>query len=192
MNTRDSSRFVIIAGLMVLAYGCVTPPKWEDSTGNEYADAEGGYAVTLPSGWSWIKYNEKSPLLSTRDGPDLQAIRVFFRKHEKAFPAIDQDSSADMTPRELAELFVADLRKERGVGTIDIVDNIPADLGGSPGFRVELAWRSESGLRYRAVAYGCATARGLYVITYNAPVLHYYEKSIGPFETSVQTFRFLV
>ncbi len=191
MNTRHTRRILIITGLLALAYGCATPPKWEESAGNEYTDAEAAYAITLPTGWAWIKYNEKSPLLATHDGPDLQAIRVFFRGHDKAFPAIGQDSAPDMMPRELAELFVADLRKERGVGTIDIVDNIPADLGGAPGFRVELAWRSESGLRYRAIAYGCATARGLYVITYNAPALHYYEKSAGPFEQSVQTFRFL-
>lgn len=191
MNVRHTRNLMMIAGFIVVVSACVTPPKWEDSVGNEYTDGEAGYAITLPAGWAWIKYNDKAPLLSTHDGPDLQAIRVFYRKHDKAFPAIEQKSSADTMPRELAELFVADLRKERGAGTIDIIDNIPADMAGVPGFRVELAWRSESGLRYRAVAYGCATDRGLYVITYNAPALHYYEKSAGLFEQSVQTFRFL-
>lgn len=177
--------------LATLITGCATAPTWEQSVGSEYSDPEAGYAITLPSGWAWIKYNDKSPLLATHDGPDLQAIRVFYREHDKAFPAIDEKSSPDMMPREAAELFVADLRRERGVGTIDVVDNIPADIGGVSGFRLELAWRSEGGLRYRAIAYGCVTSRGLYVISYNAPVLHYYEKNVGPFESSVHTFRFL-
>ncbi len=190
MNVRLTTRCLVIIGLVAIASGCVTPPKWEDSYGNEYVDPDGGYAITLPEGWAWIKYNAKAPLLSSHDGPDLQAIRVFYRAHDKAFPAIEERSSADMPPRELAELFVADLRKERSVGTIEIVDNVPADLGGVSGFRVELAWRSESGLRYRALVYGCATARGFYAAAYNAPLLHYYEKSVGPFEQSVRTFKF--
>lgn len=191
MNARHTGQLIIIVGIIALVSACVTPPKWEEAAGNEYTDGEAGYAITLPSGWAWIKYNDKAPLLSSHDGPDLQAIRVYFRKPDKAFPAIEQKSSPDMMPRELAELFVADLRKERGVGTIDMMENTPAELGGVPGFRVELAWRSESGVRYHAIAYGCATERGLYVMTYNAPVLHYYEKSAGLFEQSVQTFRFL-
>lgn len=191
MNIRCIHRLSLLIGLITMASGCVTAPTWSEATGGSFEDQDAGYAITLPMGWSWVKANDEAPLLATHDGPDLQAIRVFFRQHDEAFPAIEKQSSADMMPRELAELFVADLRAERGVGVIDIVENIPADVAGVPGFRVELAWRSESGLRYRAIGYGCATARGLYVMIYNAPVLHYYEKSAGHFEESVQSFRFL-
>jgi hypothetical protein len=111
MNVRHTGRLMTIVGIIALVSACVTPPKWEDSVGNEYTDGEAGYAITLPSGWAWIKYNDKAPLLSSHDGPDLQAIRVYFRTPDKAFPAIEEKSSPDMMPRELAELFVADLRK---------------------------------------------------------------------------------
>ena len=179
----------LLAVLAIGATGCATP-QWSTATaGSTYTDPDGGYPVNVPEGWQWVKYNTKTPLLATRDGPDLQAMRVYFRRHKDAFPNIEKESGPDMMPGDLAELFVADLREERGIGTIDLVENAPADVSGLSGFRVELVWRNEGGLRYQAIVYGCATPRGLYVLAYNAPVLHYYERHVTDFEQSVQTFR---
>jgi hypothetical protein len=182
-------RFALIWALTAGVIGCATP-QWSTATPDGiYTDPDGGYSVQVPVGWQWVKQNAKTPLLATRDGPDLQAIRIYFRKHKDAFPNIEKASGPDMMPGDLAELFVADLREERGIGTIDLVENAPADVSGRPGFRVELVWRNEGGLRYQAIVYGCATPRGLYVLAYNAPVLHYYERHVTEFENSVRTFR---
>lgn len=184
------SGITLLAVFTATVIGCATQPEWSTATDSSvYVDPEGGYSVQLPTGWQWVKYNAKTPLLATRDGPDLQAIRVYFRQHKDAFPNIEKNSSPDMMPGDLAELFVADLREERGIGTIELVENAPADINGRSGFRLELAWRNEDGLRYQAVVYGCAAPRGLYVLVYNAPVLHYYEQHVVEFEESVRTFR---
>ena len=181
-------RTTALVALTIGVIGCATP-EWSTATvGSTYTDPDGGYTVQVPTGWQWVKFNAKTPLLATRDGPDLQAIRVYYRKNEDAFPNIDKESSPDMMPGDLAELFVADLREERGIGKIELLENAPADIGGRSGFRVELAWRNEGGLRYHGVVYGCATQRGLYVLVYNAPVLHYYEQHVADFEKSVSTF----
>lgn len=189
MMKRWTHQLMLIATLTAGVIGCATP-EWSTATADGiYTDPDGGYSVQMPVGWQWVKYNAKTPLLATRDGPDLQAIRIYFRKHKDAFPNIEKESSPDMMPGDLAELFVADLREDRGIGTIEVVENAPADVSGQSGFRVELAWRSESGLRYQGIVYGCATPRGLYVLAYNAPVLHYYGQHMADFEKSVQTFR---
>lgn len=182
-------KILILAALTAAAIGCATTPEWSTATDSSvYVDPDGGYSVQMPTGWQWVKFNAKAPLLATRDGPDLQAIRVYFRKHDDAFPNIEKESRSDMMPGDLAELFVADLREERGIGTIELVENAPADISGRSGFRVELSWRNEDGLRYQAIVYGCAIPRGLYVLAYNAPVLHYYEQHVAEFEESVSTF----
>lgn len=183
-------RYTVVMAMVVASVGCATAPKWSTSSGDGiYVDRHGGYSVSVPAGWQWVKFRPAAPLLATRDGPDLQAIRVYYRRHREAFPKIDKVSSADMLPGELAELFVADLRESLGIAAIEVVESVPVELAGRSGFRLELSMRNKSGLRYRSIAYGCASPKGLYVLIYHAPVLHYYDQHVAEFEESVRSFR---
>ena len=179
------------AGLMVAAAGCATGPEWEQTTGGAQVNRRAGYSVTLPAGWFWMRTDPDAPMIATRDGPDLQAIRVFHRPHAEAFPHIEQGSSAATPPRELAELLVAEIRKEHGLGSLAVPENAPAEIGGLPGFRLKLEWRDEGGVRYHGLAYGCATEAGFYVLYYHAPVLHYYAVSEPVFAEVVRSFQFV-
>ena len=181
----------LLAALLVLVAGCATGPEWEPTTGGAQTDRQAGYSVTLPEGWFWMRRHEDAPMVATHDGPDLQAIRVFHREHAVAFPHVEQASSADMAPRELAELFVAEIRKEHGLGSLVVLENAPADFGGAPGFRLKVEWRDEGGVRYHGLVYGCATSQGFYVMYYHAPCLHYYAASEPVFEEVVRSFHFV-
>ncbi len=181
-----------LAGLLfVVASGCATGPEWQRTTGEEEVHDEAGYSVTLPAGWFWMRKDANSPMIATHDGPDLQAIRVFHRDHGKAFPNIGQASSPEMQPRELAELFVAEVRKEHGFGSLEVLENAPAEFGGAAGFRIKVEWRDEGGVRYHGLVYGCATEEGFYVMYYHAPRLHYYAASEPLFESAVDSFHFV-
>ena len=185
-------RLLFFATLVAaMASGCATGPEWQRTTGGEEVHHEAGYSVTLPAGWFWMRKDASSPMIATHDGPDLQAIRVFHRDHGKAFPNIGQVSSPDMQPRELAELFVAEVRRERGLGSLEVLENAPAEFGGAAGFRIKVGWRDEGGVRYHGLVYGCATDDGFYVMYYHAPRLHYYAASEPLFESAVVSFQFV-
>jgi hypothetical protein len=185
MTYRWATLLLILFGMV----GCATP-KWEPTTvGGAYVDEQCGYSIALPDGWSWVKMSRDAPLIVTRDGPGLQAIRVHFREHRHAFPHIEERSSADMLPQELAELLVAEFKAEHGSGEVELLGDAPVRISDQPGFRIEFAWREANGLRYRGIVYGVATERGFYFVSYMAPVLNYFAQHEGQFEQAVQTFR---
>ena len=76
--------------------------------------------------------------------------------------------------------------------------NAPTKKPGRPGclnregkceHRAHALWREANGLRIRAITYGVATTRGLYLSYYRAPVLNYYGQHEGEFEQTMQTFK---
>lgn len=181
-------KLTLLSLITICTFGCATP-KWTPTEGGAYVDPVGGYSVTLPATWSWVKMERDAPLRATRDGPQLQSISFLFREHGAAFPITGQRSSAEALPEDLAQLFVAEFRSEIGVGEVEVLNSAPVTISEREGFRVELAWRQANGLRIRAIAYGVATTRGLYLSYYRAPVLNYYGQHEGEFEQTMQTFR---
>lgn len=176
----------VLLGALVLTTGCAT---WEPGEGEEYVDSRRGFALTESEGWYRSPFRARGFLTYTKDGPDLQYIIVGRKKHKDAFKAIDRESSVNDLPQTLAENFVADIKASLGLDLIDILENTPAQVGGFPGFMVELEYKTPSGLRYRERVYGAATKNGLYSIEYRAPVLHYFERDLPDFERIRNSFK---
>jgi len=132
------------------------------------------YSVAVPAGWVQLKADNY--LLVTRDGPDLQKIQITVSEAGKAFTAIEKSSSEQLLPSELAELYIADLRKQHknGLPSLEVLSNTPATVDGHDGFDLMLRYKSDNGLLYKQRVTGFAAEDAFYCLYYRAPALHYY------------------
>lgn len=148
-----------------------------------------GYSIQYPAGWRWV--SSGSDGAATRDGIWLQRIFVDFRKHKNAFRALKQDSTPEMMPQELAEKYVAEMAKASSLQNMEILSNEPALLAGRPAFRVHVAYRASvdmGSVRYQAIIVGANSPQGIFLVAYDAAVLHYFGRDLEAFEKALATF----
>lgn len=154
-----------------------------------WQDPDGRYTVEFPRGW----LRQKGPtdmLWLTRNGFALEQIVVFRRPLDKAFPRSKRKADALMLPHELAQRQLAEFKRESEVLAAAQVETLePAQVGGRDGFRLVLTWRNDDGLPLGRVIYGVADARHYYMLGFEAPMLHYYDKHLPDFEALRQSFR---
>jgi hypothetical protein len=162
------------------------------ATEGPYEDPDERYTVHFPDGWVRLKGPAEIVWL-TRDGIALQQIVVFRRDLAKAFPRTRKkiDPKAPPLPHELAELQLAEFKTEsETLATAEVIDMTPARVGGREGFWLHLAWQNDDGLTLARLVYGVADDRYYYLIGYEAPTLHYFDKHRPAFEAMIKTFRF--
>lgn len=135
------------------------------------------YRVSLPV--DWVSRQVGDTLVVTRDGPDIQKIILRVSKHEEAFNDIKAQSKSDMLPTELADLFIAELKKEDsdGLPSLTIQSNEPIMLSGRDAFHLHASYRTANGLEYQLLAVGFVTEKYFYAISYTAPTLLFFERS---------------
>jgi hypothetical protein len=150
------------------------------------------FEVTLPAGWVRIFVGDEQ-LVATRDGVPLQHIDVSFRDHADAFKALEKESSQSLLPAELAELYLADLRAqdEHGLPSLQLLENVPDRVGDAEGFRLHMTFTGPSGLVYERQVHGFVNAKGFYLLSYQAPQIHYYADSRASFDQVRESFRAL-
>ena len=187
------SRFSSLAASLLLA-GCATVggTLWSDvpvtATQHRYAPC----SIVLPPGWAYLQTRTDSGdvLVATDTGTSLQSIRVVHRANRKAFPSIEKGATPAMSVEELAQRFIEDTTSRFAMDVVEVLNNQPVTLDGHEGFRVHWRYQIEN-LRYQAVALGAIRADGFYLVIYNAPTLHYFDRYREDFEAAVRTFRFL-
>jgi hypothetical protein len=187
---RTASRLVaLLAGF---AFALPALAAWKlVAEGETFTHARSGYSIQYPPGWRWIKMPFGDETVATRDGAPIQAISVDFRKHRKAFRVLNQDSTPDMMPQELAQKIVAEATQARSLQNVEILSDEPTMLAGRPGFRLLVAYRTAvdaGSLRYREIVVGANSPQGIFIVSYRAPVLHYFERDVATFEKSLATF----
>jgi hypothetical protein len=181
---------VPVAALLLLS-GCVV--GWEVVKPTAYNNAGAKYAVKFPEGWNQIAI-PGGAVIASAYGPQLQRIEVDYSKPKLAFKTQKKDAAPGMEPQELADAVIAELKALPENETLETVHIAPAMVGGKAGFRAELASKRTfqgDAIRYRHVVYGVTNTNGLYVLKYEAPVLHYFDRGLPAFEATVASFALL-
>ena len=162
--------------------------------GVPYVSQKLGYSIQFPPGWRYNPGFFEGKCVATRDGQDLAALYVEVRKHKNAFKDIKQSSAPDSLPQDLAQWYVANLQADRNIESLTVLSDEPAELAGLPAFRVHIAYRflvDKGAVRYEEIIVGAVQERGLFVVGYRAPVLHYFRHYRDNFEQSLGTFAIL-
>jgi|CXWL01.1.fsa_nt_gi hypothetical protein len=132
---------------------------------------------------AWTAQGIRGQRLWTRDGPALNALRIFTDiqpgEHvlrQKLRGPADEGARfrAGLGAVEIQELLV-DAMTTSGLRNVRSTELAPARLNGKPGFRAELACDSPSGLHYRALVLAEGEDGTLSYLLYLAPAEHYFE-----------------
>lgn len=193
MTQTPTRRFAArLSMLVVLGLATATAQAWKIvEAGAPFTHKASGYSVQFPPGWKYSKLWFSDESGASRDGPSLQTIFVDFRSHKSAFRALKQKSSATMLPQDLAQTLVADMTKERGLENVTTISDEPTMLAGRPGFRLMFEYKApvqRGAVRLREIVVGTVNDRGLYLVGFRAPVLHYFDRDVAMFETALQSF----
>ncbi len=156
--------------------------------GGTLADPSGRFSIQAPP--DWVRNNLASDrILLTRDGPHTQQIVLARHDFDKAFPRLKKTVDAKTLPTELAELAVAEMKSQDAMANLRILDSRPARLGPLLGFRLHVRYRTDAGLTIDRLGYGAVSEKGVFLLSYTAPQLHYFERDLPAFERVVASFK---
>jgi hypothetical protein len=169
------------------------PPRAKDAepaiaSTRAVSPMQGEFRLEPPLGWRTA--DDVNIIRATRDGRALNEMRIELRSHNQAFPSSGQQTTKSTSPAQLAEWFIADLRRQN-IDDLQILDVSDGEqLAGRPAFRVHISYRLPAvvgGARIEHVTIGAAVPRGLLVAQLDAPQLGYFAKVLPAFEESVGT-----
>lgn len=174
--------------LVLLICGCAAwqlvqrPRQWK------YAELE----ATLPA--EWMKFSSPVDLLFlTKDGELLQNIRIYRYKLDKkdTLPISKKAFTDTMLPQEISELIVNEMSLDGNKQNLSIAENIPIDLGGQSGFRIQYAFNTKDSLKLKSILYGFKKDKFVYVIQYLAAEQYYFDKDVNTFNDFIASFKII-
>lgn len=193
------SRRIVAVMLMLSLGGCVGRSAQLVPVGSQTVLNTDQIEAEWPQGWMTFRPAEKDEeavkqgllFMVTRDGFSLQTMRLNKRPLEGEFKHTQKKLSASMLPQEAAAIILDDIRANPDVVDLKIVENGPATLAGSQGFRVNYTYRSKTGLLRQAVTYGCIDKGSLATLGFDAPKRHYFSLDLATFEKVKDTLRWI-
>ncbi len=158
-----------------------------------------GLSVTPPNDWnrlgSKIGRNAES---WTLDGLSLNDLtfyggieegRTLFREVDKKNRPLPK-FTASMLPTDIVSLFEGSYRVAAGTSLFEIGKVEPATFAGKPGvhFTYSFVQQGEE-VRRNGEGTGAIIGGKLYLITFEAPVIHYFDRDVARYRTLVGTAR---
>lgn len=148
----------------------------------------GGYRFAEPAGWGCTLLSKSSArAMCTRVGFSthlLESNRIY---KEDADNFIGVDVRQPIAIADLAQAFIT--RRLADDPGLKLVESREVTLNGMPAFRAEFSSVNSQGLRLRTVAWGLTTPDGLYLFTYRAPELTFFQADLPAIEGALDTLK---
>jgi hypothetical protein len=178
---------LLLGALLVSA----PPPDWQPTGGGKKTAVTYGIQATLPPDWLYDK--QYRGITASHDGPLLELVTVMLVSHKDAFAAAKRPSTADLSPEDLADAYLANLQAgDAALESVTVLETEPAELAGRPAFRVHLRYRAparQGGAQMEEVTVGTALPSGLLLATYRAPAIHFFAQWRTAFDDIVSSVR---
>ena len=172
--------------------------------GERLAVADSALSVVPPRHWNragTLTGPGKDAELWTLDGPRLNEITFFggIEDGEPLFREVDRRERplprfrSSMLPPDVAELFETSYRTAAGTPLFERGEFAPATFAGHPGFRFEFEYTLQGEeVRRLGRATGAVIGGRLYMVTYEAPAIHYFETSLADYRVVVESAQLAV
>ena len=147
-----------------------------------------GYEASLPAGWRRATLVQDA-LLLTRDGVSLQYIRIGLVAVGDELTNTKKKFAKGMLPQDVAALELDEVRSDQAVRNFALVENIPFQVAGIPGFKLVYTFKTENGLRLKRVHHGVLLRDWVYRIQYQAAAKYYFDKDLAAFERVRESFK---
>jgi len=183
------TRLAALAALALGLSGCIHDKDPWRPIGERYDSGHwfgANFSMDFPEGW--VRINNLDALVASRDGWGLQQIKVRELEVGKALPHTKKMVRKGMTPQELAEVLVDDVRTDGSAKGLKVLEVRPATLSGQPGFRALLEFRDGDGLRHKAVLAGLLSGENCWQAVFVAPARHYFDLDLPTFDRALASF----
>lgn len=158
--------------------------------------AESTLTVTPPRDWNRLDGRPgKHAETWTLDGEQLNDV-TFFGAIAPGDPLVrERNRRREPLPKftgttllvEVPELLGATYRAYKGIGNFAIGTSAPETFLGKPGVRFAFDYTDEDNLPRKGEAVAAIVAGRLYMIAFDAPRLHYYDRTLPDFRALAQT-----
>jgi len=170
---------------LVLTLGCAA---WIPAKG-VYKAQSLNFSIEQPEGW--MRQGTTEYVLLTKDGVLLQNIVIRRLDIDEPLKNTKKKVQKSMLPFEIAEVIVDDISSDQTVLNLEVVENVPVNVKGIPGFRLAYKHNNDDGLKIKSIIYGFLSDKWLYLINYNAAQRHYFDRDIDTFEGVFNSFKLL-
>lgn len=167
--------------------------------GQPTAVAKSALTVTPAIDWNRMQRRPGRDAESwTLDGMPLNEVtfyggvpdgRALFREVDRRDHPLPR-FSATMLPPDVVQLFEASYRLAGGTALFQVDGVEPVTFAGAPGFRFRYAFTQGSDeVRRRGEATGAIIGGRLWMMTWEAPAIHYYEHNLADYRALVASAR---
>ncbi len=146
---------------------------------------KGGRPGRLSEAWTLdgLSINELTFYGGILDGKTL------FREADKVNAPLPKFNKTMLAP-DIATLLESSYRVALGTSLMQIESIEPSTLAGSPGFKFTYSFAVQDEVKRRGVARGAIIGDKLYLITYEAPRIHYFDRDVDSFNKIADSARF--
>lgn len=191
MKRSKTPHLAALVGLALVLPGCWQKTTPWDPIGGRYDSGNwfgARFALDLPRDWMMLNFVEDG-LVATRDGFNIQVIKVRKIKFDADLPHTKKKVQKGMSPTELAEILLDDLRSDGSANALKVLETRPATLAGQKGFRTTVSFKDSHGLKHKAVLCGVVAENRAWQIVYRAPARHYFDRDLPAFDAALASMK---
>jgi hypothetical protein len=177
----------IAAGLLVAAGA---DAKWtEEVAGSRAMVAQSRLSVIAPARWNhWSARMSKKSETWSYDGPLLNRVDFYAAVGGGEALIKERSKKRDPLPKfapnmqasDIAEMYERTSRISAGTSDFSVDTVVPAPFAGQKGFRFTYHYTAQDDtLTRKGIASGAVIGGKLYLITYTAPALYYFDTSLN-------------
>ena len=193
-------QLVLAATLIALAFPAEGRNRLREANVSENI-ASSDVLVTPAIEWNRLSHRPgkgRSTEIWTIDGPPLNEVTFYvgIRDDETLFDEVDRRDnplprfSDTMLLLDIPRLLQNSYQIGRGVTVYELESAEPTDFMGQPGARFTYTFTASDEVRRRGEAYAMIWEGELYLVTYEAPAIHFFDITIEPFRQLIQSARF--
>ena len=196
-------KYILATAIALASMAAVIPTEVVDahklrSKGEPVAVADSGMMVTPSRDWNRLNQSPgKRAETWTLDGEQLNDV-TFFGGIEPGNPLVrERHKKKDPLPKftantllvEVPELLEGTYRTYKDIGTFQMQSVSPAQFLGQAGIKFMYEYTDQDNLTRKGEARAVIIQNKLYMITFDAPRLYYFDRAIGDFQTMADTAR---
>lgn len=190
---QNGLKFLSLIGAVALSVQPVLG-KWKEiAAAKPVAVAKSAMKVTAPAGWNMLSSRPiKKGEIWSFDGPILNKIEfvaaispgepIAYETDRKRKPL--PKFNAAMLPTDVVQLYEQTVRLSEGSVDFTVEEVTPTTFAGKSGFSMKFRYsRPNEELVRKGEARGAVIGGKLYLISFTAPVLHYFDRDIAKVRT---------
>jgi hypothetical protein len=196
VNTTRGSAWIQMAFIAVLFCASTAHANAYREKGKVVDVANSSMKVTPPRDWNRLdikpgKYAE----VWTLDGEQLNDV-TFFGGIEPGMPLVrERNKKRDPLPKftastlliEVPELLERTYRAHKRIGSFVVVSSKPERFMGREGVHFSYEYTDQDNLTRKGEARAALVAKRLFMVTFDAPRLHYFDRTVSDFRALAET-----